>query len=98
MRHPTPKPLPINEVVERIGARTNVDTLDVRHVLDELADLIPEVVADGHSVELFGLGVFSRTTRKGRWIRDPRGGGSMWLDETTTVRFSAAKAAKARVR
>ena len=98
MRHPTPKPLSIGEVVERIGARTNVDTLDVRHVLDELADLIPEAVADGHSVELFGLGVFSKTTRKGRWIRDPKTGGSMWLDETTTVRFSAAKAAKERVR
>lgn len=98
MRHPTPKPLAISEVVDRIGARTHIDTLDVSLVLDELADLIPEVVAEGRSVELFGLGVFSKTTRKGRWIRDPKTGGSMWLDETTTVRFTAAKAAKERVR
>lgn len=94
----TPKPLAIVELCERLGRITHLDTTDIRSVLNELAEVIPQAIAEGHSVEVFGLGTFSRATRKARVIRNPQTKQLMQLEETVTVKFTAAKAAKERLK
>ena len=59
------------------------------------------VVLDGFRyacVAVPGLGTFSKATRKARTIRNPVTKELMQLEATTTVKFTAAQAAKERVK
>lgn len=70
----------------------------VRRTLALFVDAILDEVREGRSVTVPGLGTFSRATRKARRIRNPQTKELMQLSETTTVKFTAAKAAKERVK
>ena len=52
----------------------------------------------GRPVRVADVGTFARTTRKARRVRNPATGQLMQLGETVTVKLTAAKAAKERVR
>lgn len=71
---------------------------DPDHFLRLLREAIFVECKDGGSVSIPGLGVFRRGTRKARHITNPRTGERMALPETTTLKFTAAKRAKERVR
>ena len=51
------------EVAERIQKNASVKRSDVKAVLDELADVLTEKLADGFTVKLDGLGTFSPRIR-----------------------------------
>ena len=70
----------------------------VRRTLALFVDAILDEVREGRSVVVPGFGTFSRATRKARRIRNPATGQLMELSETVSVKFTAAKAAKERVR
>lgn len=57
-----------------------------------------EELARGGRVRVHGFGTFCLTTRKARRIRNPLTKELMQLQETTTVKFIAAKAAKERIK
>ena len=61
-------------------------------------DWLLEELARGVRVHVHGFGTFSRATRKARRIRNPVTKQLMTLSETTTVKFTAAKAAKERIK
>ena len=69
-----------------------------RRVLLELTHYLLGEVAAGRSVAVPGLGTFSKATRKARTIRNPVTKELMQLEATTTVKFTAAQAAKERVK
>lgn len=70
----------------------------VRRTLALFIDAVLGEVREGRSVVVPGLGTFSKATRKARTIRNPVTKELMQLSETTTVKFTAAKAAKEKVR
>ena len=51
------------EVAEKIQKNASVKRSDVKAVLDELADVLTEKLADGFTVKLDGLGIFSPRIR-----------------------------------
>lgn len=51
------------EVAEKIQKNASVKRSDVKAVLDELADVLTEKLADGFTVKLDGLGTFSPRIR-----------------------------------
>lgn len=51
------------DVAERIQKNASVKRSDVKAVLDELADVLTEKLADGFTVKLDGLGTFSPRIR-----------------------------------
>lgn len=71
---------------------------DSDHFLRLLRDAIVGECKAGRSVSIPGLGVFRRGTRKARHITNPRTGERMALPEMATLKFTAAKRAKERVR
>ena len=70
----------------------------VRRMLTLFADAVIDEVRAGGSVSIPGLGVFRRGTRKARHITNPRTGERMALPEMVTLKFTAAKAAKERLK
>ena len=69
-----------------------------RRVLLGLTHYLLDEVREGRSVVVPGLGTFSKATRKARTIRNPVTKELMQLEATTTVKFTAAQAAKERVK
>lgn len=69
----------------------------VRRTLSLFIDAILDEVREGRRVVVPGLGTFSRGTRKARVIRNPATKELMELPRTVTVKFTAAKRAKAKV-
>ena len=85
------------ELVAAVGFTARLPDAHVQRVVRHLVDVVLAGVAAGRSVTVPGLGTFRRATRKARRVRHPRTKELMQVDETATVRFSAAKAAKEKM-
>jgi DNA-binding protein HU-beta len=68
-----------SEMVERIAARTHVQSKDVAAVLDAFIDVVTRSVARGEKVVLSGFGTFHRQARARRTARN------MWTDRPVRV-------------
>lgn len=86
------------QLKRRMSAYTRGHVRKADRMLKLLAGTILDECKAGRSVSIPGLGVFRRGTRKARHITNPRTGERMALPEMATLKFTAAKAAKERVR
>ena len=72
-------------------------TKKVKRIIALIVDAILDEAKENRRVGIPGLGIFSRGTRKARYILNPRTGERMALPELVTLKFTAAKAAKERL-
>jgi nucleoid DNA-binding protein len=62
------------ELVERIAKQTGITRVEIATVVDSFIAEVREAVADGHTIELRGLGTFSSRSRSARQGKNPRTG------------------------
>jgi len=62
------------ELVERIAKHTGITRVEIATVIDSFIGEVRNAIAEGHSIELRGLGSFSSRTRKSRIGKNPRTG------------------------
>jgi len=86
------------QLKRQLSAFTSHYEDDADDLMRRLSAIILDECKAGRSVSIPGLGVFRRGTRKARHITNPRTGERMALPEMATLKFTAAKAAKERVR
>lgn len=86
------------ELVREISVRCRMTLRQAESAIDMLATIVVQEAQMGQRQLVPGLGVFRRGTRKARHITNPRTGERMALPEMVTLKFTAAKAAKERLR
>jgi nucleoid DNA-binding protein len=87
------------QFVEKVArAMGGAPSLRVRRTLAAFTHVLLAEVGRYGRVVVPGLGTFSRGTRKARVIRNPATKELMELPRMVTVKFTAAKAAKEKVR
>ncbi len=62
------------ELVERIAKQTGITRVEIATVIDSYIAEVRNSVAEGHTIELRGLGSFSSRTRRARIGKNPRTG------------------------
>ena len=69
------------DLVEIVAERTGFTKTDVHVICDMLLDVIKEVMAEGHNIEIRRFGTFKLKIRKPRKARNPRTGESVPIPE-----------------
>lgn len=67
------------ELVERIAKRTGITRVEIATVVDSFIAEVREAVAEGHTIELRGLGTFSSKSRQERQGKNPRTGDNVFV-------------------
>ena len=80
------------ELINTLAERYDLARKDVSSVLDGLADVTGEVLAEEGEITLPGIGKLKAKERAARTGRNPQTGEPVEIDAKTVVKFSAAKA------
>lgn len=83
-----------NGTARRLAEVANVSQAGTSRVLKALA----RVVTESERLNVPGLGVFRRVTRKARTVRNPQTGEPQQLPASTTISFRAALALREQLR
>lgn len=89
---------PWKQLVADVAGWSRLEQVQVERALAHFADSVLSAVARGESVRWPAVGTFGPGRRAARVVRNPMTKELMRLQETKTVKFTAAKAAKERVR
>lgn len=82
------------DLINKLAAKAALSKRDVAKVIDALAETVPEVLATGDDVRIFGLGVFKPQPRAASEGRNPRNGEKIQIAASIQPKFTAAKALK----
>ena len=80
------------EFVAALAARTGLSQARTRTIVKAAVEIITERLRAGESVRLASLGVFSRTWRNGRTLRDVASDQTIYLDGRFSPHFKPATA------
>ena len=88
----------VQEMASILAERTGAPAKGVRQVIEGVFDIIGDTVAAGGVVRIRNFGKFFSRKRKARAGRNPRTGETMTIAETPSMRFTAGKELKIKVR
>ncbi len=85
------------EMITLLASKSGVTQKDSRAVVDALVELVGDLLQQGESVQLSGLGTFKVSERAARQGRNPRTGESIEIAASRVPGFKAAKGLRDRV-
>ncbi|RLF05581.1 MAG: integration host factor subunit beta [Thermoprotei archaeon] len=86
------------DLVEIVAERTGFTKTDVHVICDMLLDVIKEVMAEGHNIEIRRFGTFKLKIRKPRKARNPRTGESVPIPERVVPVFKPSNEFKEMIK
>ena len=86
------------EMVDRLGARTDLGKTVAREAVDGEFAAIGGVLADGEEVRIAGFGTIGTRSRPARRGRNPRTGEEVSISASTLPTFKAGKTLKDAVK
>jgi len=86
-----------SELIEAIADKADVPKAQAGRVLDALAAVVGDALAEGEQISLVGFGTFLVRERPARSGRNPRTGETIQIAASKTPSFKAGKALKDRV-
>lgn len=86
-----------SELIEAIADKADVPKAQASRVLDAMASVVGDALADGSQVSLVGFGTFLVRERPARSGRNPRTGETIQIAASKSPSFKAGKALKDRV-
>ena len=82
------------ELISRIAKKSKQTQAVSNAVLDATLEAITEALAEGETVTLVGLGIFTPKRKNERMGRNPKTGEPAFIPANNTVSFKLSKAAK----
>jgi DNA-binding protein HU-beta len=86
-----------SELIEEIAAKADVPKAQASRVVDAMASVVGDALANGDQVSLVGFGTFLVRERPARSGRNPRTGETIEIAASKSPSFKAGKALKDRV-
>nr|WP_296748218.1 HU family DNA-binding protein [Thioalkalivibrio sp.] len=86
-----------SELIEAIADKADVPKAQASRVLDAMATVVGDALAEGNQVSLVGFGTFLVRERPARSGRNPRTGETIQIAASKSPSFKAGKALKDRV-
>jgi DNA-binding protein HU-beta len=86
-----------SELIEAIAQAADVPKAQASRVLDAMASVVGDALAEGNQVSMVGFGTFMVRERPARSGRNPRTGDTIQIAASKTPSFKAGKALKDRV-
>ncbi|TVP81724.1 HU family DNA-binding protein [Thioalkalivibrio sp.] len=86
-----------SELIEAIADKADVPKAQASRVLDAMASVVGDALAEGSQVSLVGFGTFLVRERPARSGRNPRTGETIQIAASKSPSFKAGKALKDRV-
>jgi len=86
-----------SELIEAIADKADVPKAQASRVLDAMASVVGDALADGSQVSMVGFGTFLVRERPARSGRNPRTGETIQIAASRSPSFKAGKALKDRV-
>jgi DNA-binding protein HU-beta len=86
-----------SELIEAIAQAADVPKAQASRVLDAMASVVGDALAEGNQVSMVGFGTFMVRERPARSGRNPRTGETIEIAASKTPSFKAGKALKDRV-
>jgi len=86
-----------SELIEAIAQAADVPKAQASRVLDAMASVVGDALAEGKQVSMVGFGTFMVRERPARSGRNPRTGETIQISASKTPSFKAGKALKDRV-
>jgi DNA-binding protein HU-beta len=86
-----------SELIEAIADKADVPKAQASRVLDAMASVVGDALADGNQVSMVGFGTFLVRERPARSGRNPRTGETIQIAASRSPSFKAGKALKDRV-
>ncbi len=86
-----------SELIEAIAEKADVPKAQASRVLDAMASVVGDALADGAQVSMVGFGTFLVRERPARSGRNPRTGETIKIAASKSPAFKAGKALKDRV-
>jgi DNA-binding protein HU-beta len=86
-----------SELIEEIAAKADVPKAQASRVVDAMASVVGDALANGDQVSLVGFGTFLVRERPARSGRNPRTGETIKIAASKSPSFKAGKALKDRV-
>jgi len=86
-----------SELIEAIAQAADVPKAQASRVLDAMASVVGDALAEGKQVSMVGFGTFMVRERPARSGRNPRTGETIQIAASKTPSFKAGKALKDRV-
>ncbi len=86
-----------SELIEAIAQAADVPKAQASRVLDAMASVVGDALAEGNQVSMVGFGTFMVRERPARSGRNPRTGETIQIAASKTPSFKAGKALKDRV-
>ncbi len=85
------------ELIEAISTETNLSKKDVDAVIKSFISTVTNTLANKDSVQLIGFGTFATVDKPEREGRNPATGETIKIAASTSVKFKAGSALKAKV-
>lgn len=82
------------QLVKTLSENSDMTKTGVERVLNELVNIIATETKAGNDVNITGLGIFKKTTRKARSGRNPKTGETIQIAPRDSLTFKQAKAIK----
>ncbi len=86
-----------SELIEAIADKADVPKAQASRVIDAMASVVGDALADGAQVSMVGFGTFLVRERPARSGRNPRTGETIKIAASKSPAFKAGKALKDRV-
>ena len=86
-----------SELIEAIADKADVPKAQASRVLDAMASVVGDALAEGNQVSMVGFGTFLVRERPARSGRNPRTGETIQIAASRSPSFKAGKALKDRV-
>jgi DNA-binding protein HU-beta len=86
-----------SELIEAIADKADVPKAQASRVLDAMASVVGDALAEGNQVSMVGFGTFLVRERPARSGRNPRTGETIQIAASKSPSFKAGKALKDRV-
>ncbi len=82
------------ELVAKIAEQAGITKVQAEKALGSVVEAVVDVVKDGDSINVTGLGTFSLAEREARKGRNPQTGEEIDIPASKSMKFKAAKAVK----
>ncbi len=82
------------DIVNKVAEELKLPKKEVKKVVDLMFEEITKAIAKGEKVEIRGLGTFKLKKRPSRFIRNPRTGVEMFVEEKYVPHFKMGKLIK----
>ncbi len=86
------------DLVEMVAERTGFTKTDVHVIFDTLLEVIKDVLASGHNIEIRRFGTFKLKIRKPRMARNPRTGEPVPVGERVVPVFKPSNEFKGQIK